>query len=68
VPRAAYSAAAAVAEKPLDMPSDNKVYPEKLHNIVSSISQLSLIEVSELNQLLKVSRASLRQRLLCLAN
>ena len=32
----------------------DKLYPEKIQRIVSDISQLSLLETSQLNELLKV--------------
>jgi hypothetical protein len=34
--------------------TDDKQYPEKIRKIVTDISNLTLIEVSELNELLKV--------------
>ena len=37
----------------LTKPSLHQVYPEKLQNIVSDISKLTLIEVADLNELLK---------------
>lgn len=34
----------------------NKTYSEKIHRIVDEISKLSLVEVMDLNELLKVNR------------
>ena len=36
-------------------PNANKVYPEKISSIVEQISKLNLLEVADLNELLKVS-------------
>ena len=40
---------------PLAQPADtpNKVYPEKISSIVDQISALNLLEVADLNELLK---------------
>ena len=43
-----------MAIKPPGASSDDKEYPPKIQKIVSEISNLTLIEVSELNELLKV--------------
>ena len=46
------------SEKPLDSPvfeGEEKVYPEKLKKLVDEISQLSLLEVADFNDLLKVN-------------
>ncbi|RWS28021.1 60S ribosomal protein L7/L12 precursor-like protein [Leptotrombidium deliense] len=48
----------ASAEQVLKTPqpsTETKEYPEKLHNIVEQISGLTLLEVSELNKLLKLT-------------
>lgn len=37
----------------------DKVYPEKIQRIVSDISKLSLLEASQLNELLKVGKMKL---------
>ena len=37
----------------------DKVYPEKIQRIVSDISKLSLLEASQLNELLKVGEMEL---------
>ena len=52
------------AEAPLDLPGAEKVYPDKLKKIVTDISQLTLLEVADLNELLKVGRenANLKTR------
>ncbi|XP_071545356.1 large ribosomal subunit protein bL12m [Panulirus ornatus] len=45
-----------MSTEPLTVPAAEgvpKVYPEKIQNIVSEISQLSLVEVADLNELLK---------------
>lgn len=34
----------------------NKTYPEKIHRLVDEISKLSLVDVMDLNELLKVMR------------
>ena len=39
-----------------------KVYPEKIQNIVRDISQLTLLETAQLNELLKVGYRSLIPR------
>ncbi len=36
-------------------PAENKVYPDKIVKIVDQISTLNLLEVADLNELLKVS-------------
>jgi len=50
------SAEAAVAEPipPPSMSGEPKVYPEKIKRIVADISTLTLLETSQLNELLKV--------------
>ena len=40
--------------EPLAPPSNEKVYPEHIVSLVDSISKLNLLEVSHLNELLKV--------------
>lgn len=48
---------ARVCSEPVPLPepdgSDDKIYPEHLHDIVGKISQLNLLEVQELNELLR---------------
>lgn len=39
---------------PLDLPGKEKNYPDKLKQIVTDISKLTLLEVADLNELLKV--------------
>lgn len=39
---------------PTPPPDGEKVYPQKLHGLVDEISQLTLREASQLNELLKV--------------
>jgi len=42
--------------KPLEAPQcegENKVYPQKITNLVDQIAQLNLLEVSDLNELLR---------------
>lgn len=58
-----YTAVRAYSAEPLPTPSsnDDKVYPEHIVGIVDSISKLNLLEVSRLNELLKVCFS----RLLC---
>ena len=34
---------------------EDKKYPEKIHKLVDDISQLTLLEIADLNDLLKVS-------------
>ena len=41
---------------------DSKEYPPKLHEIVNEISQLTLLEVADLNELLKVSALDVGSR------
>ena len=58
LPRAALSA----LPEPLSIPEPDgsaKTYPEKLHSIVEQISQLTLLETAQLNELLKVSSCTL---------
>ena len=38
----------------MDLPGKEKVYADKLHKIVTDISHLTLLEVADLNELLKV--------------
>ena len=40
---------------PAAEPTAHKVYPEKISTIVDQIAQLNLLEVADLNELLKVS-------------
>ena len=40
---------------PAAEPTAQKVYPEKISTIVDQIAQLNLLEVADLNELLKVS-------------
>lgn len=51
------------AEAPLDLPGAEKVYPDKLKKIVTDISQLTLLEVADLNELLKVCRENANLKL-----
>lgn len=47
--------------KPLPVPNENeKEYSPKIHGIVNDISQLTLLEVADLNALLKVSTSFLK--------
>ena len=45
-----------LASEPVPMPNNNetKAYPQKIVDIVDQIGQLNLMEVSDLNELLKV--------------
>lgn len=46
-----------LSSQPLPVPApdgSSKTYPEKIHNIVDHISQLTLLETAQLNELLKV--------------
>ena len=47
-----------MSSDPMPLPSDDlskaKVYPEKINQIVDQIEKLTLLEVSDLNELLKV--------------
>lgn len=47
------AAATAVQMAPSDDAAADKVYPEKISNIVDDIAQLNLLEVADLNELLK---------------
>ena len=47
----------AVAEDPLPAPTGDKSYPPKIEKIVQEISQLTLLETSQLNELLKVTES-----------
>ena len=54
VPRVSLSA----SSEPLPVPDHDgsaKTYPEKIHTIVNHISQLTLLETAQLNELLKVT-------------
>ena len=48
-----------MSSDPMPLPTDDlskaKVYPEKIHQIVDQIEKLTLLEVADLNELLKVS-------------
>jgi hypothetical protein len=39
----------------VDTPDSNKTYSEKIHRLVNEISKLSLVDVMDLNELLKVN-------------
>ena len=43
-----------LASEPVPMPNETKAYPQKIVDIVDQIGQLNLMEVSDLNELLKV--------------
>ena len=46
------------SSQPLPVPDpdgSSKTYPEKIHTIVDHISQLTLLETAQLNELLKVN-------------
>lgn len=46
------------------VPDINKTYSDKIHRIVGEISKLSLVEVMDLNELLKVNNCVDRERVL----
>ena len=48
---------AGLATEPLPAPTGQKVYPPKIEALVKDITHLTLLETSQLNELLKVSES-----------